>query len=137
MMLELERICPTCGKPFKWRTRHRNRRAMDEFALFASTVVRECRKCYGNSLHAEQAIERGKRVKAELPWLDINDFLFEGSDQQKEWARDIVLNTLLEMPRLSEKGQDKVIGILGCMTASDVIDNRHRFGTHLLCLLKK
>lgn len=137
MMLEIMRICPTCGKPFKWRTNHRNRRAMDEFAIFASTVVRECHKCYYKSLRTAQAFERGQRVKDELPWLDIDDFLFEGTDQQKEWARDIVLDTLLDLPRLSEKGQDKMIGILGCMTAADVIDNRQRFASHLLSLLKK
>lgn len=137
MKLELERICPMCGRPFTWVTHHRNRRMAEEFAIFASTAQRLCRACHYKATLAEKDAERGQRVKDELPWLDINDFLFEGTAPQKEWARDIVLNTLLDMPRLNERGQDKVIGILGCMTASDVIDNRHRFGSHLLCLMKK
>lgn len=137
MRLDLARICPVCGKPFRWRTNHRNRRAAEEFALYASTITRQCHRCYCKSLRTAQAFERGQRVKDELPWLDINDFSFEGTDQQKAWARDIVLDTLLDLPRLSEKGQDKMIEILGRMTASDVIDNRQRFASHLLSLLKK
>lgn len=123
------KVCPTCGREFKWSTTFFSRLEANSWEAWAEGQERECCECYAETMRRKREAQAAATLDdaQENPFgIKIEDLPMPGTPKQSAWARKIAAEFIVYFSRRkpTEKGIKFIADALRTATAPELIEHR-------------